>query len=83
MKQNKYEVCTKMSKITEYFFQKINPILQLQYCPALKSALTLGTCIKFVSKGQLISIFWYPRILPKNERTNSFLVLLGKKNRTR
>ena len=23
--------------------------------------------------------FWYPRILPKNERTNSFLVLLGKK----
>ena len=24
--------------------------------------------------------FWYPRILPKNERTNSFLVLLGKKN---
>ena len=23
--------------------------------------------------------FWYPRILPKNERTNSFLVLLGQK----
>ena len=24
--------------------------------------------------------FWYPRILQKNERTNSFLVLLGQKN---
>ena len=23
--------------------------------------------------------FWYPQILPKNERTNSSLVLLGKK----
>ena len=39
-----------MSKITGYFFQQINPILQLQYCPALKSALTVGTRIKFVSK---------------------------------
>ena len=35
----------------------------------------------FPSKGQITSkgLFGYPRILPKNKRTNSFLVLLGKK----
>ena len=25
--------------------------------------------------------FWYPRILPKNKRTSSFIVLLGKKHK--